>query len=51
MRANPGVDTGLGVGFNDDNPGYTSGLSLDRLRAGKLAAPRWHPRGATLSRY
>lgn len=38
------VDTGLGVGFNDDNPGYRSGLTLEQLRTSTLYAPRLHAR-------
>ena len=37
-----GIDSGLGVGFTDDNPGYRSGLTLDRWKHAKLAAPKLH---------
>ena len=37
-----GVDRGLGVGFNDDNPRYRSGLTLEQLRTSTLYAPRLH---------
>lgn len=39
-----GVDRGLGVGFNDDNPGYRSGLTLEQLRTSTLYAPRLQAR-------
>ena len=45
-----GVDTGLGVGFTDDNPGYRSGLTLEQLRDSKLYAPRLHSRPAAAER-
>jgi hypothetical protein len=37
-----GVDTGLGVGFKDDNPNYRTGLTLEQLRTSTLFAPRLH---------
>ena len=42
-----GVDSGLGVGFDDDNPGYRSGLTLEQLRSSTLYAPRLHARPRT----